>query len=640
MGKDTRNIYLTNIPLQEAQNQYFSSFDIEEFFRKTEKVKVIDALDRITSAPVFAEKSSPSYNAAAMDGIAVIAEKTYGATESNPIQLKLDKDYIFINTGGCIKEPYDAVIMIEDVVEIDDEKVEIYRGAKPWQHVRPIGEDIVEGEMIISTNHKIRPMDIGGLLAGKIQEVEVYQQPKVGIIPTGSEIIEVSQPLEVGKIVESNSRMFAGMIQHYGGLPNRYPIVKDDYNLIREAICKAVEENDVIIINAGSSAGSKDYTVNILREIGDVVIHGVATKPGKPVILATVKGKPVIGIPGYPVSAYFVFEFFLKPLIFQYNRQVLPEGQKIKAHLTRRVVSSLKHEEYIRLKLGKVGEKMTATPLERGAGVTMSLVKADGILVIPQQSEGYEAGKEIEVTLLKSSEEIQNTIVSIGSHDIVMDIIGNQVHKENPQLFLASAHVGSMGGIMAMKKKECHIAPIHLMDEVTGEYNVSYVKRYLKDEKMTLIKFAKRSQGFMIAKGNPKNIEGIQDLIRDDLQFVNRQRGAGTRILLDYSLKGAGIEASQVNGYDREMTTHMAVAAAVASGTADWGLGVYSAAKSMGLDFIQIGWEDYDLLIRQEDLIKEEIIKLIETMKSNSFIKLVEGLGGYDMKNVGEVLFI
>lgn len=640
MGKETRNIYLTNIPLKEAQDRYLSYFDIEKNFGKIEKISVMRALDRITADGVFAAASSPSYNAAAMDGIAVIAEKTYGATESNPMRIKLEEDFFYINTGGCLREPYDAVIMIEDIVEIDENTVEIYNAAKPWQHVRPIGEDIVAGEMILSANHKIRPMDIGALLAGKIQEIEVYQQPKVGIIPTGSEIIEVTETLRNGKIIESNSQMFAGMIQHYNGIANRYPIVEDDYDLIKEAVYKGVKENDIVIINAGSSAGSKDYTVDVIREIGEVVIHGVATKPGKPVILAEVGGKPVIGIPGYPVSAYFVFEFFVKPLLFKYNRQLLAQGKKIKANLTRRIVSSLKNEEYIRLKLGRVGDKITATPLERGAGVTMSLVKADGILVVPQQSEGYEAGREIEVTLLKDEKEVENTLVSIGSHDIVMDLLGNQLHKETPDFFLSSAHVGSMGGIMAMKKGECHLAPIHLMDEDTGEYNISYIKRYIKNEEMALIKFVKRSQGLMIQEGNPKNIKGIEDLSREDIQFVNRQRGAGTRILLDYYLRTNNIQEFQVKGYDREMTTHMAVAASVSSGTADCGLGIYSAAKSMGLDFIPIAWEDYDLLIRKNDLDNAEIVKLIEVIKSIQFLNMIEELGGYDVKNTGEIVFL
>lgn len=575
-----------------------------------------------------------------MDGIAVIAEKTYEAMESNPVRLKRNEDFVFINTGGHLKDPYDAVIMIEDIVEIDEDTVEIYHAAKPWQHVRPIGEDIIEGEMILSANHKIRPMDIGALLAGQVEKIEVYQLPLVAIIPTGSEIIEVSEELQEGKIIESNSRMFAGMVQKYGGKPNRYGIVEDDYDLLKEAICKAVEENDIVVINAGSSAGSKDYTVNVIRELGEVIIHGIATKPGKPAILASIQGKPVIGIPGYPVSAYFVFEFFVKPLLHQYNRQIMTGGDKMKALLTRRIVSSLKYEEYVRIKLGKVGEKMTATPLDRGAGVTMSLVKADGILVIPQQSEGYEAGSEVEVQLLKPQEEIKNTIVSIGSHDLVMDILGNCLQKENPELFLSSAHVGSMGGVMAMRKGECHISPIHLMDEETGEYNISYIKRYLGNEKMALIKFVKRSQGLMIPKGNPKGIQGIDDLAREDIQFINRQRGAGTRILLDYYLKEKEIEASRIKGYDREMTTHMAVAAAVANGTADCGLGVYSAAKSMGLDFIPVAWEDYDLLIHQKDLENQEIVQLIKTMKNIEFLKIIEGLGGYDTKNIGEINII
>ncbi|WP_034327642.1 molybdopterin biosynthesis protein [Alkaliphilus transvaalensis] len=638
--KDTRNIYLTNIPLKEAQEQYLNRINFNQFDEKKEMIPVTSALGRITTTGIFAEKSSPNYNAAAMDGIAVVAEKTYGATEIKAVHLKEGEDFSYINTGGQMKEPFNAVIMIEDIIVVDEVTVEIHEPARPWQHVRPIGEDIVAGELIISANHQIRPVDIGALLAGQIRKVEVYSLPKVGLIPTGSEIISVDDELEDGKIIESNTSMFAAMIQEYNGVPNRYGVVEDDYEKIKMSILKAVEENDIVVINAGSSAGSKDFTVDVLREIGEVVIHGVATKPGKPVILALVSGKPVIGIPGYPVSAYFTVEFFVKPLIAAYNKQVMVKPPTINATLSRRVVSSLKHEEYIRMKLGKVGEKLIATPLERGAGVTMSLVRADGVLVVPQNLEGYEGGTNVEIQLLKPIEEIYDTLVSIGSHDMVMDLLGNQLHKANSQLYLSSAHVGSLGGIMAMKKQECHIAPIHLLDTNSGEYNLSYVRQYLKGQSMALIKFVGRSQGLMVKRGNPKGIKGIEDLGREDLQFVNRQRGAGTRILLDYYLEKLQIDTSKVQGYQREMTTHMAVAAAIAGGTADCGMGISSAAFTMGLDFIPIAWEDYDLLISQDLLDDERILQLIEVMKSKDFIEYINGLGGYKTDGIGEIKLI
>ncbi len=638
--KDSRNVYLTNIPLKEAQERYLHAVDFSGVYGERERALTVDALNRITAKPVFAKKSSPSYNAAAMDGIAVIAEKTHGATEINPLRLKKGIDFEYINTGGHIKHPFDAVIMIEDVVELDAETVEIMDPAKNWQHVRPVGEDIVEGELIISANHQIRPFDIGALLAGQIREVEVYRQLRVGILPTGSEIIDVSDELQEGRIIESNASMFAALVQQYNALPRRYPVVKDDYGLIKEAILKLAEENDVVIINAGSSAGSKDYTVNVLREIGEVVIHGVATKPGKPAILALVKGKPVIGIPGYPVSAYFVFDFFVKPLIFSYNHQLNLQLPVVKATLSKRIVSSLKYEEFIRIKLGKVKDKLIATPLDRGAGVTMSLVRADGVLVVPQQSEGYEGSAEVDIQLYRPMEEIQNTIVSIGSHDMVMDLLGDKMKQQYNDLYLSSAHVGSLGGIMAMKKQECHIAPIHLLDSKTGDYNEAYVRQYIKEVPMAIIKFIRRNQGLMVQKGNPLKIKGIEDIFNQKLQYVNRQRGAGTRLLLDYYIEQHQADPEALMGYEREMTTHMAVAAAIASGTADCGLGILSAAEAMGLDFVPVAWEDYDLLIPQEMLKDTKIIRLLEMIKSQDFIATVEGLGGYDTNRIGEIILL
>jgi len=640
MSKQERNTYLTSIPLEQAQRQYFSEINLLNNKINTEIIPVVESLNRITTKPVFAKKSSPNYNAAAMDGIVVISGRTFEATESNPVYLKLEEDFDYINTGGYIGEPYNAVIMIEDVIEVDENTVEIRQPATPWQHIRPIGEDIVQSELIISANHKIRPMDIGALLAGQIVNVEVYKLPKVGIIPTGSEIIQVEDELSPGKIIESNSSMFAAMVNEYNGIPKKYRVVPDEYDLIKNTIIQAVEENDIVVINAGSSAGSKDYTVDILREIGNVVIHGVATKPGKPAILATVKGKPVIGIPGYPVSAYFVFDFFIKPLLFQYNKLMLDEPKKVKSILSRRVISSLKHEEFIRLKLGVVDNRIIATPLDRGAGVTMSLVKADGILVVPQRIEGYEAGTEVEIQLLKSINQINNTIVSIGSHDLVMDILSNELNVNRSNMFLSSAHVGSLGGIMAMKKGECHISPIHLMDEETGDYNKSYVEKYLNDSEYAIIKFIKRKQGLMVKKGNPLNIQSVKDLTRADVQFVNRQRGAGTRVLLDYYLNKNGINSSDIRGYDYEFNTHMAVAAAVAGKFADCGMGVLSAANAMGLDFIPVAWEDYDLCVSKEMLNDEKIISLINVMKSEEFISKIKELDGYNAENIGDIVYI
>jgi putative molybdopterin biosynthesis protein len=416
--------------------------------------------------------------------------------------------------------------------------------------------------------------------------------------------------------------------------------VPDDYELLKSRIAEAIKENDIVLVNAGSSAGSEDYTVNIIRELGEVLIHGIATKPGKPAILGIIDEKPVIGIPGYPVSAYLVFELFAKPLIRSYLKQLERNADTVEAILSRRLVSSLKHTEYVRLKLGMVDDKLIATPLNRGAGVTMSLVRADGILVIPQNSEGVEAGEKVTVELMKNIDDIRNTIVSIGSHDLIMDIIGSLIHRRNSKYNLTSAHVGSMGGLMSLRKGEAHMAPIHLLDEASGLYNISYIKRLLPNEEMTLIKGVKRIQGIMVKQGNPKNIKDFNDLVRGDVVFVNRQKGAGTRILVDYLLKKEGINQENIIGYDREMTTHMSVAASVSSGAADAGVGVFSAAKTMGLDFIPIGEEEYDFAVPSKYIDNDMFLLFIDILRSEEFKSILADLGGYGSEGIGDIIRI
>ncbi len=625
-----RTTYIDNIEVEKAKSLYFEKLDIRP---ATEVISVYDSLGRVTAEAVYAKVSSPGYNAAAMDGIAVEAKKTEGASESSPKTLSEGDEFYYINTGNPIKEPFDAVIMIEEVIDKGDGKVEILNSAFPYQDVRQIGEDIVATEMILPSGHRIRPMDIGALISGGIKELNVFKKPAVGIIPTGSEIVEDHEQVKEGTIIDSNSHVFKGLIEELGGSGNRFKPVEDDYEKLKENIKKAVEENDMVIINAGSAAGTKDFTVNLIEELGEVVVHGVALKPGKPTILGIIGGKPVVGIPGYPVSAFMVFDIFVKPLILSFLGTAADIYENVEATISRRIVSSLKNKELIRVSLGQVGDKLVATPLAGGAGVSMSLVKADGLGIIPRNVEGYEAGEKITVELLKPLGQIRDTLVSIGSHDLVMDIISDMMK-------LSSSHVGSMGGIMSLLRGECHLAPIHLLDMETGEYNISYVKKYFPEKKMALVKGIQRKQGFIVQKGNPLNIEGIKDLTRDDVVFVNRQRGAGTRVLLDYRLQLEGISPDDVRGYKRELSTHMAVASAVATGAATTGLGVLSAANAMGQDFIPLADEDYDFLFDATHMDMALVDEFIKVISSEAFKERVEALGGYGFNRTGEIILI
>ncbi|MGB4588002.1 MAG: molybdopterin biosynthesis protein [Clostridiaceae bacterium] len=634
MGK--RNLYLSTTPVDEALKIYKEA--IKKVLKiKEERIPVVDALNRVTKDAVYAKYCSPLFNASAMDGIAVIAERTYGATEISPVELTEGEDYVVVDTGDPVKYPYNAVIMAEDLMEHEKGKVRILSSVSPWKDIRPIGEDIVAGEMILPSRHKIRPIDIAVLLSAGILELEVVKRAEVAIFPTGTEIIEPTETPVDGSIIESNSRMFENMITVEGGVAHRFPPIEDDYEKIKGKIKEAIKLYDMVIVNAGSSAGRDDYTVEILREIGEVLVHGVAIKPGKPVILAIVEGKPVIGLPGYPVSAYIGFENFVTPVLALLNQSTEATRKTIEAVISKRMVSSLKHKEYIRVKVGLVEGKVVASPLARGAGAAMSLVRADGFCVIEQNSEGVEAGETVQVELYKDKEEVNHTLVLIGSHDLILDVMADMMPNLYTNMFVSSTHVGSMGGLMALKRKEAHMAPIHLLDEATGEYNTSYLYK-LFDEPMAIIKGVQRVQGLMVKKGNPLGIKSIEDLKK--IRYVNRQRGAGTRILFDYKLKTLGINPEEINGYDREAATHMALAALVQSDSADAGLGILSAARAMGLDFVEIGVEDYDFALPAKYLELPMVQAFVAILKSEEWKKRLMELGGYTCEQSGTTYLV
>ena len=622
-----RNIYISNTPVQEAIEVYKNAL---QRTASIEIVSVQEALFRITSEAVFAEMSSPHYHGAAMDGIAITASDTYGASEKTPKSLQEGVDFEYVNTGNPLPIHRDAVIMIEDVIEEESGKICILAPAYPWQHIRSVGEDFVQGEMLLPSHQVIRPIDLGALLQGGVEKIKVYSRPRIGILPTGVEIVQDLREVTYGKIMDSNSKVFEGLVIEAGGIPTVYPPAIDERKALKQAIIKGIEENDLLIINAGSSAGSKDFTVEIIRELGTVVVHGVALKPGKPTILGIIKGKGVIGIPGYPVSSYFSFETFARPILEWYTGKKT-KSTNMEAILSQRVVSSVKHEELVRVTLGEVNKRMIATPLQRGAGATMSLVRADGILRIPRMTEGIEGGQKVQISLMKPLEDIRKRLVLIGSHDLILDLLADTMP-------LTSGHVGSLGGIMAMKRGECHLSPIHLLDEDTGEYNISYIKKYFSQGNMAMIKGVKRLQGLMVQKGNPKNIQGFRDLIREDVSYVNRQRGAGTRQLLEYELKKQQLDTAKIKGYSREMTTHMTVAVTICSKAADTGLGIFSAAQAMDLDFIPVGYEEYDFLVPFAYLEDRRIQTFIDLLQSQRFKDKLTAIGGYELYCPGEVL--
>lgn len=635
-----REVFLEEKPLEEAQTGYL------RFLRDLgilapgpmETVPVKESCGRVTAAPVFAVVSHPHFHAAAMDGFAVWARRTFGATEQNPLRLRVGEEAFPADTGDVLPEGCDAVVMVEDTHEVEPGVVEITAAVFPYQNVRVMGEDVVATEMLLPANHLIRPVDVGAMLAGGVGTVPVHPRPRVAVIPTGTEVVEPGTPLKPGDIIEFNTPVLGEMVREWGGIPVRYEIVPDDFPVLKAAVLRAAAECDVVLLNAGASAGREDFTAAVVRECGKLFAHGVAIKPGKPVVLGEVGGKPFLGIPGYPVSAVLNAELFARPVILAKQGRTVPEREKVNAFLSRRIVSPAGVEEFVRVKLGRIGEKIVATPLGRGASRLLTLVRADGILRVPRFSEGFEAGSVVPVELLRSRAEIEETIVAIGSHDLALDIIANFLRLKFPEATLSSAHVGSLGGLLALKRGEAHLAGTHLLDEATGEYNVSYVRQYLKGVPTVLVNLSYREQGFIVAPGNPKRINTFNDLVRDDVRFVNRQRGAGTRVLLDFHLRRLGLASERVTGYQREEYTHLAVAAAVAGGTADVGLGIRAAATALGLDFVPVAEERYDLCILKEYWEGKVGERLRAVLADPEFQAAVLTRGGYDLRDCGRVV--
>lgn len=627
--------YLDNMPVDKARELFINALKESVPSLCEEKVKTVDADTRITSRGVYAKICAPHYHASAMDGIAVKASDTFGAGETTPVIL--DKEsFQWVDTGDPLPEGADAVIMIEDVVR-EGESVKLFAPASPWQHIRQIGEDLCAGDMILPSFTEITPEAQGALLAGGVMEVYVIKKPVVAVIPTGDELVSPCENPKAGEIIEFNTTIFSSMLKRWGCIPKVFDIQPDVPEKITAALKDAVRDCDAVLLSAGSSAGRDDYSVKCIGEVGKVLCHGVAMKPGKPVILAMAGKVPVMGVPGYPVSAVLALrEFFYPAVNWLCGRKDKNFDFNDTAALCRPVVSSLKYSELIRTRLGFVEGRLAAAPLQRGAGVVSSLVKADGIIKIDQNSEGCDSGEDVPLRLLCEKDELKNTLVVTGSHDPLIDEIADMAKRIDRGARIASSHVGSTGGLLALKRHEAHMGGIHLLSD-DGTYNINALKSFFGEDEVILVKGVGRIQGLMTAPGNPLNIKDFSDVLKG-YRYVNRQGGSGTRILFDYLCKKHDISPQSVNGWNREEMTHTAVAAQIASGTGDLGLGIFSAAKLYSLDFIPVCTENYDFAVLKSAWKLPQTQMFIDILRSEEFKKRLEALGGYTAENAGEVL--
>lgn len=627
--------FLRNVPPVEALGRWREDRRASGCPERLEPVRLplAEAVGRVTAEPVWAARSSPPFDAAAMDGIAVRAADTVGAGETTPVWLEPD-GYRRVDTGDPLPDGVDAVVMREHV-HFDGGRAELRVAAVPYQHVRSLGEDVTQTELLLPEGHRLRAVDVAAIAAAGAIDALVRRRPVVGVLPTGDELRAIGETPGPGEILDTNSLMLGAQAREAGCDALVLPICPDDPDRIAAALRSACGHADLVLLVAGSSAGRDDHTAAVVERLGRLSAHGVAVKPGHPVVLGAVDSTPVIGVPGYPVSAALTFELFALPLLAGLEGCAPRERPRARARLARKLPSTMGVDDWVRVRLGRVGESLVAAPLSRGAGVLTSLVRADGLVCVPASLEGHDAGEEVEVELLRGLGEIARTIVAVGSHDLVLDLAASELRARDPGVTLASSNVGSLGGLAALRDGLCHLTGSHLLDPESGEYTLPYVDRVLAGRDVAVIRLVRRQQGLIVAPGNPLGLQGIEDLTRSGLHYVNRQRGAGTRVLLDHELARRGIAPEAVSGYAREEYTHLAVAAAIAAGRADCGLGVLAAARALGLGFVPVASEPYDLVLLAETLADPVLAPLHELLSDGAFRTAVEQLGGYDVSEMG-----
>jgi putative molybdopterin biosynthesis protein len=589
--------------------------------RKTDRVRLMQSVGRVVAEPVYAKYSVPEVNISAMDGIAVRSRDTLGASDRNPVTLE---HFARVNTGNIIPPEFDAVVMIEDTWEAGG-KFQIRKSAVPWQHVRPAGEDVKENKLVLPRGHIIRAFDIGALATYGIIEIEVLAV-RVGIIPTGSELVPLGVRPGPGQVVESNTVMAQVFLSQMGADCTRYPIVRDDPDLIRKSLRAAAEENDLVIISAGSSAGTRDYTEDVIRSLGTLIFHGVAIKPGKPVMLGEVGGKPVLGLPGYPLAAQTALREFAAPLLESWGFPPAPRFP-VRVTLGQTLISEPGFDEFVPVFVGRIGHTLYGIPHGKGAGVQMATVKANGYTHIRAPVEGYEAGTDLEVFLTTDPGSIERVLFMTGSLDPALEELASFAHDAG--LFIYASNPGNSAGLSALGRHGCHAAPLVLPENALL---TSYqpLMQFSGVGDLAFIHIATVELGITSLEGFDK-----KDLSR--IRFINTRKDTPSRTVLDSLLASEGVDPSQVNGYLQEVHGPPAVAVAIRNGFADAGICTSSIASANGLRFVPVAHEDYELVMQKEMLSDPRFKTLVSLIRSQVYREALEKIGGYDLSLTGSI---
>ena len=648
MNKNERRRFLKVLPIDEAKHKFHTAIKPKPL--AVENVPISEALGRVLAEDIIAGIDVPPFDRSIRDGYAVVASDTFYADEVNPIRLILNGEKIIpgvppkteirkgycseIATGAIVPRGANAIVMIEDT-DIEGKEVVVFKPVVPGEYIMHAGSDIMTGEVIARQDGIISARETATLSTQGIQTLKVYKKPVIAVISTGDEIVEPGRKLREGEIYDTNSRAISDLLIEHGCIPKFMRIAKDDYQEIKSALDDSLKY-DMVLISGGTSKGTGDICINVIEDMKDseIIVHGVAMKPGKPVILARIGKKPVIGLPGFPTSAVIAFHQFALPIIRGMTAQPAESKDQIRAKASIRIHSPKGLQEFCLVNLVKRGnsEIFSAYPITKSSGSITTFSYADGILEIPENQEMIEKDSYIKITPMSNTIKPSDLNI-IGSQCVGLEPCLHMLRKKG--ITSKVMHVGSMSGLEAARRQESDISPTHLLDEKTGTYNIPFIKN---DKNLVLVKGYKRRQGILYRKDTwIKPDTKLSEIVYDKkLRIINRNQGSGTRVLFDLLLKSIGKNEEEfekikqeINGYNRESKSHNAVAASIATLKADWGIGIESVALMYGLGFISIRDEEYDFCIPKTKFKTPAVQEFIKTIKSDEFKDKLLQLGGF-----------
>ncbi len=620
-----------------------------EIPRRIIEVPIEDALGRIVAEDVVSDVDVPGFDRAAVDGYAIHAEDTFWADEDNPVRLRVvgraaaghpfegqisEGEAVEIATGAPIPKGANAVVMEEHTFREGD-SILVYRAVSPGDNIHGAGSDVRRGETVIYSGTVLSARDIGVLAAVGRTRVRIYSPPRVGIFSTGDELVLPGDSLDFGKIYDVNSFTIHSSVLEDGGIPERLGILPDSYDAMKEALTRALEDYDLVILSGSTSVGAGDVTYRLLEELGPpgVLVHGIAVHPGKPTVIAQSGKKLVVGLPGYPTSAMTIYQSVISPLIKRWSGRIHDEARVIRATAAERIFGEKGRKDLLPVHVVREGDSILTFPVPTGSEAITTLSRADGFIILEKNQEIVDEGEEIEVHLYRGARIADISVM--GSHCLGLERLLS--HLRGRGYSVKAVFVGSTGGFKAVSRREADVAGVHALDPETWTYNVPFMELYHLKDRAVLIRGYVREQGLILPKGNPKGVRSLRDLIeRDDLVFMNRNKGSGTRMLLDALLRreaeslGMSFEDARrrIRGYWNEAKSHSAVAAAVYHGIADVGIGIKTAASLYGLDFVKLAEENYDFLVKSRSLESEPVSSFLDLLRDPRIRDELNGLEG------------